>query len=98
MASYAKFWLAVLATVVSAIVAALTDGTITPVEWVMIAIAGVNAVAVVVVPNLPDGIAAYTKSVVAVLMAVLTALVGMITGFTPSDALTLIVIAPGSLA
>jgi hypothetical protein len=95
---YAKFIAAIVATILSAIVAALGHGHITPVEWVLIAIAGVNAVSVVLVPNLPGGIAAYSKALVTVLMAVLTALTAMVAApMTLAEWLQIVVIALGAL-
>lgn len=93
--SYAKFLLAVVATVASAIAAAVTDGHITSVEVVNIAIAGLGAIGVVIVPNLPDGVAAYSKAIVAALMAIATALVGFLMAgpVTTSEIVQLIVIA-----
>lgn len=79
MATYAKFFAAVLATVLSGIVAALYgDNTISNPEWVNIAIAGVGACAVFAAPNVPG--AAYTKAVLAVLTAALTVLASAIIG------------------
>lgn len=79
MATYAKFFAAVVATVLAAISAALFgDNTISNPEWVNIAIAGVGACAVFAAPNVPG--AAYTKTVLAVLTAVLTVLASVILG------------------
>lgn len=75
--NYAKALAAVLATVLSAVVAALTgDEVVSTVEWVNIAIAGVGAAAVFAAPNVPG--AAYTKAVLAVLTAVLTLLADLL--------------------
>jgi 2-keto-3-deoxy-6-phosphogluconate aldolase len=79
MTQYSKFAAAVVATVLSAISAALFgDGVISATEWVNVAIAGVGAAAVFAAPNVPG--AAYTKSVLAVLTAVLTVLASAIVG------------------
>lgn len=85
MATYAKFFAAVVATVLSGIVAALYgDNVISNPEWVNIAIAGVGACAVFAAPNVPG--AAYTKSVLAVLTAALTVLASAIVGgITPTE-------------
>ena len=93
---YAKFALAVLVAVVSAIVAAMTDGTVTNVEWVNVAIAGTGAAAVFAAPNVPGS--SYTKTVLAVLTAVLTFLTSAITGgVTTAEWLQIFVIAAGAL-
>jgi 2-keto-3-deoxy-6-phosphogluconate aldolase len=69
--NYAKALAAVGATVLSGVVAALTlDQTITPVEWVNVAILGAGALGVFAAPNVPG--ARYTKAVLAVITAVLT--------------------------
>lgn len=85
MSKYAKFFMAVVATVLSGIVAAMFgDNTISNPEWVNIAIAGVGACAVFAAPNVPG--AAYTKSVLAVLTAGLTVLASaIIGGITPTE-------------
>jgi hypothetical protein len=75
---YKKAFAAVAATILSAVVAALTgDGSVNPVEWVNIAILAVGSAAVFAAPNVPG--AAYTKSILAVLTAVLTLLTSVIT-------------------
>lgn len=93
--SYAKFLAAVVATIASAVAAAVGDGHVSNVELVNIGIAALNAIAVVIVPNLPTGIAAYAKAIVAALMAVATALVGFLVAgpVTTSEIVQLIVIA-----
>lgn len=79
MNKYAKFAAIVLATVLSAITAALAgDSVISPQEWVNVAILGVGAAGVFAAPNVPG--AAYTKSILAVLTAVLTVLASVIIG------------------
>lgn len=96
---YLKFAAMVAATVISAMVAALSgDETITAVEWMNIALAGAGAVGVVVVPNLTGGVAAFAKGIVAVLMAVLTLAASQITdGLTTTEMLQLLVAALGAL-
>lgn len=77
--NYAKTLAAVLATVLSAVVAALTgDGAIDVGEWVNVAILAVGAASVFAAPNVPG--AAVTKAVLAVLTAVLTLAVNLIVG------------------
>lgn len=74
---YAKLAAQVVATVLTALVAYWTDG-VTAVEWVNVAIAGVVAAAVFAAPNVPG--AKYTKSILAVLGAVLAYLTTAILG------------------
>jgi hypothetical protein len=79
MSRYAKFFAIVVATVLSAVSAALLgDSVISPTEWVNVAIAGVGALGVFAAPNIPGS--AYTKAVLAVLTAALTVLVSAIVG------------------
>lgn len=79
MSKYSKFIAVVIATVLSAVSAALLgDNVISPQEWVNVAILGVGAAGVFAAPNVPG--AAYTKSVLAVLAAVLTVLASVIVG------------------
>lgn len=94
--AYAKSLLAVLVTVVSAVVAAMTDGAISNVEWINVAIAGAGAAAVFAAPNVPG--ARYTKSVLAVLTAVLTFLASVVTdGVSSAEWLQVLVVAAGAL-
>lgn len=66
MKSYAKFAAEVVATVVAAVVYALSgDNTISAVEGIHIITLGLGAVAVLGAGNLPAGVWAYTKSIVA---------------------------------
>lgn len=93
---YAKFVLAVVATVLTGIVGAYTDGTVTNVEWINVAIMGVGGLAVFAAPNVPGSM--YTKSILAVLSAVLAALASFITdGVSQSELMQLGVIALGAL-
>lgn len=96
---YAKALMAVLATVVSAVVAALDGGGhMTPVSWTNVVLAGLAACAVFAAPNVPY--AKYTKAVLAVLTTVATALMPILSaghGFTTSDVLQLVVAALGAL-
>src|SRR5436190_2623464 len=93
---YAKFLLAVVATVLTGLVGAYTDGVITNVEWINVAIMGVTACGVFAAPNVPGSM--YTKAVLAVLGAVLAALASFITdGVSQSELMQLAVIALGAL-
>lgn len=78
--SYAKALLAVVAAIISAIVAVLTDNVITPEEWVNVAIAGVGAITIALAANMPAGRWAYVKFYIAGLTAGLTFLASAITG------------------
>lgn len=95
--NYAKAIAAVVATGLSAVVAALSgDNLIDAQEWVNVAILGVGACAVFAAPNVPGS--RYTKAIIAVLTAVLTLLVNMITGgLDTSELLQLGVAALGAL-
>lgn len=94
--NYAKFVLAVVATVLTAIVGAYTDGVVTNVEWINVAIAGVGACAVFAAPNVPGSM--YTKTVLAILTAVLAALASFITdSISQSELMQLVVIGLGAV-
>lgn len=86
-----------MVTVVTGIVTSMTgDQVISNVEWVNIAIMGVGACAVFAAPNVPG--AMYTKSILAVLSAVLVFLTSAITdGVSPTEWLQIIIIAAGAL-
>jgi hypothetical protein len=71
--SILKALAALVAAVLSVIVGQLTDSQITAAEWVVIAIAFVNAINVWMVPNLPGGLGTVTKALVVVSGAVLAA-------------------------
>ncbi len=76
---YGKMVAAVVATVLSGIVAATTgDGLVDPVEWVNVTILGVGAAGVFAAPNVPG--ARYTKAIIAALTAALTVLASTILG------------------
>lgn len=94
--NYAKAALAVVVTVISAVVASLAGG-ISPNEWVNIAIAGVGAAAVFAGPNVPGS--KYTKTVLAVLTAVLTFLASLALGggLSQTDLLQILVVAAGAI-
>lgn len=95
--NYMKFILAVVATVISGIVVAMTgDSVISNVEWVNISIAGVGACAVFAAPNVPG--AMYTKSILAALTAALTLMTSFITdGVSTSEWLQIGVAVLGAL-
>lgn len=96
MQKYLKFILAIVATVLTGLVAAYTDGHISNTEWINVAIAGVGAAAVFAAPNVPG--AMYTKSIIAVLTAVLTALSSYISdGISQAEMMQLVVIALAAL-
>jgi hypothetical protein len=83
--NYTKAFAAVVATILSAVVAALTgDGQIDAVEWVNVAILAVGSASVFAAPNVPG--AAFTKTVLAVLTAALTLLTSIVTdGITATE-------------
>lgn len=92
---YAKMLLAVVATVLTALVGYWTDG-VTPTEWVNVAISGTTALAVFAAPNVPGS--RYTKSILAVLMAVLSFLVSAIVGgITTEELMQIAILALGAL-
>lgn len=76
---YNKAMVAVLATVLSAILAATGgDGIITAIEWINVAVAGTTAASVLTGPNVPG--ARYTKAILAGLGAALVLMTSAITG------------------
>lgn len=95
--NYAKAILAVVATLISGAVVALTgDGIISNVEWINIAIAGAGACAVFAAPNVPH--AMFTKTILAALTAALTLLVSFISdGVSTSEWLQIAVAILGAL-
>lgn len=94
--NYSKAIAAVLATILAAIVAALGDGSINPVEWINVAILAVGACAIFAAPNVPG--APVTKAILAVLSAVLVLLTSFIGDgmLTTSEWLQLAVAALGA--
>ena len=77
--NYGKAALAVLGTVLSAVIAALVgDAIVSAVEWVNVAIAGTGAAAVFASPNVPG--ARYTKVILSTLTGVLVLLSSLILG------------------
>lgn len=77
MQKYSKAIAQVVATVLVALAAVWTGG-VTNVELINVCIVGVGALAVFAAPNVPG--ARYTKSILAVLSAVLVVLASVITG------------------
>lgn len=65
MNAYLKFAAQVVATIAVALYAALNDGSVSLAEAVNILIVGLGAVAVLGAGNLPSGVWAYTKVIVA---------------------------------
>lgn len=80
LSHYTKFLAAVLFVVVSALVAALADGSITVEEGINVGIQGGGAIVVYVVPNLPTGIGGYLKLIVQALTAGAVLLVSLLLG------------------
>lgn len=95
MSKYSKFIAIVIATVLSAISAAMVgDGLISPQEWVNVAILGVGAAGVFAAPNVPG--ARYTKSILAVMAAVLTVLASVIVGGVGTAEIIQMILAGGA--
>lgn len=101
---YAKAGLAVLVTIIVAIVSATVGNHVmTPTEWVNVAISGVSACMVYAAPNVPGAL--YTKTIIAVLMAVLSFLATVLVPcsvfsechIATRDILQMVVIAAGAL-
>ncbi len=79
MNRYAKAILAVVATVLVALVPYFSHSNhLTDAEWINVVILGLGAIVVYVAPNLPGAGAAYTKSIVAALIAGATLLVSAV--------------------
>lgn len=77
--NYAKAGAAVVATILAAVAAALTgDAVVDATEWLNVAVLAVGALGVFAAPNVPGS--SYTKSVLAVLSAVLVLAVNLIAG------------------
>lgn len=77
MSKYWKSILSVVATILTAVVA-LSGGGISSGEWIQVAVAGVGACAIFTGANVPGAV--YTKTVLAVLAAVLAFLTSAIVG------------------
>lgn len=97
---YAKAIVAILTAVVTVMVTALTDNTITTAEVVQAAIALVAAVGVYLVPNLAEGAARHAKLIVAVLGATLQAVGVLLQGgdLTAQGAMVVLVAALGAVS
>lgn len=80
LAHYTKFLAAVFFVVVSALVAALADGTITVEEGINVGIQGGGAIVTYVVPNIPSLFGGYLKLVVQALTAGAVLLVSLLVG------------------
>lgn len=71
MSQYGKFGAQIAATIIAAIIAALSDDRIDFVEWLNVGVLGLGAVGVLGAGNLPAGVWAYMKSYVAAASAAL---------------------------
>lgn len=88
---YGKALAAVILAAVTAVQAVLSDGRVTPVEWVQIAIAVVTALLVYVVPVVPAW--PHAKSVIGAVLAGLNVLVTVMVGGWNSGSATEAVLA-----
>lgn len=96
MTKYNKAFAAVVATILSGIAAASTDGVLTGTEKINIAIIAIGACGVFAAPNVPG--ARYTKSIIAVLTAVLTLLASQISdGLSGAELVQLAIAGLGAL-
>lgn len=96
--NYSKSWGMVVATVLSAIVPLLTNGGLTVANWINVALVGVGAISVAIVPNLSAGVGQYAKAAVAVASAVLTLLVSLLPGgLSTAEILQLVIAALGAV-
>jgi hypothetical protein len=94
--NYAKSLLAVLATAVTAIVAAMTDNTITDVEWINVGIAAAGAAAVFAAPNVPG--ARFTKFILSAITAILVFFASAVTdGVSGAEWLQALIVALGAV-
>jgi hypothetical protein len=75
MTVYLKFIVQVVVTIALVIVAGLADDRLDLIEWINAGIAGLGAISVLGAGNLPSGVWAYTKSIVAAATALLVFLV-----------------------
>lgn len=95
---YAKPIGVVIVAVITAIVAALIDDTISPQEWVVVTGFGLSAIGTAIVPNLPYGIARYAKGAVTFLVAgAATLAVLIIGGLTVAEVLEVVIAAAASV-
>ena len=101
MTQYAKMLLAVLVTVLTALVPMLALGHLSTANLLNVALIGVGALFVFAAPNVPG--AQYTKFVLAILAAGLTALVtfvgaaGTVQGVTPSQWIQVVIAVAGAV-
>jgi hypothetical protein len=96
MKIYAKSIGMVVMTIVSGIVAALTDDKVTTVEWINVALLAFAAAQVFTAPNVPG--AKYTKTFLAVLTAAATAVVSFLSnGVTTAEWLQVLVAAAAAV-
>lgn len=85
--AYAKALVAILSGVIMTVAAAISDQTISSVEWVQIAIAGATAASVWLAGHLPTGLV-WPKTAMAALLAILNLLVTMVAthhSLTPAE-------------
>lgn len=83
---YAKSLLYIALAVVGVLVTALADDILTVDELVNVAIIGVGAITVYLVPNLPKGVGRYAKVIVTFVVAALVALQSFLTdGITTTE-------------
>jgi hypothetical protein len=97
MMAYLKAVVSLLFAAATLLASSLSDGVVTPVEWIQVAIGGVTAFSVLMTANVPGAMAA--KTVIAAALAGLTFLVGAIgDGMTPAEWINLVLAAGGVLA
>jgi peptidoglycan/LPS O-acetylase OafA/YrhL len=89
---YAKAIGAVVVTVLS-FISTVLNGGISPQEWVMVAGTLVSAIGVAVVPELPTGVGAWAKTIVAALGGGLTVLATSILGGLTTQEVIQVVVA-----
>ena len=77
--AYAKSFVAIATAVLAVVVTALTDNAVSLMELLGIFVAGVTAIGVYLVPNLPVGVGRYAKLAVAVVGTALQAAVPLAT-------------------
>jgi hypothetical protein len=95
---YLKFFAQVAATVLSAIAAAMQAGPLSATAWVNVVVIGFGAIGVLGAGELPSGVWAHTKPIVAALSAAVvvieTSLAG---GFTAATIVQAVIAAFGAL-
>lgn len=65
MTTYAKFFAQVVATIISAVVAAMQNGSLSTAAWINVVIIGLSAVSVLGAGELPAGVWAHTRTYIA---------------------------------